>query len=117
MSPELWKENVFEAIDYIADRNFQKKALLGDKSLCFSIVEAYCGLFDDADFENFLDLPNYIKITQNQKKLGYKLIEKMNEYSEVFDEFPDIQVLDHPKWIEIRQAAKEFLESFNKPKF
>ena len=110
MSAEVWLSRIKEAVSAIADRDYQQRAWFESGPEVSSPVEMYCNLFDDFDYGNFLCSPQ-VGLTDEQKDLGTTLKEKMDAYSALIGDQPDpSDVIDDPRWDEIRQAAQRLLD-------
>lgn len=110
---ELWKKNVLEAIKDISDKSYQEKAWFGIGGKVSSLEEMYCILYDSLLFEDFL-ISKEIGLNSKQIELGEILLKKLDKFNDTFPEdYIDPKVvLNHPLWIEVREAAKQFLDSF-----
>lgn len=111
---QLWKKNVLEAIKDISDKSYQEKAWFGIGDEVSSLEEMYCALYDSLLFEDFLT-SRETGLNSKQMELGEILLKKLDKFSDAFpEEYVDPKVvLNHPLWIEVRKAAKEFLDSFS----
>lgn len=72
--------NIYKDILEISDINFQKRAWLNqDESVCSSYVEVMCRLFDDNNFDSFVE--------QDAKKYGLapKLISELKTLQEMLN--------------------------------
>ena len=102
-----------DALHGLSDERYQREAWFGGGRFVSSPVEAYCTLFDDADFEEFIVSP-FIGLSATQITAAERLRDLMREFENLVDiEAPSshLVVIDHPNWGEVRGAAKEFLET------
>ncbi|HEX4839953.1 MAG TPA: hypothetical protein VFU89_05890 [Rhabdochlamydiaceae bacterium] len=114
ISKEVWVQNIISFIEQIASAEFQEKGWVNNEihDYC-TFVETMCGLFDDSNFEEFID--------NEAAGCGYteEQIRKLDELRcalNAFDlqhgcyEDPAIIVKD-PEWLKIRELANEALKS------
>lgn len=109
MTIDDWKRQIKEVVRHISDREYQQDTWFGGGTRVSSPEELYCGLFDDALFERFLDENRHL-LTPRQLAAGNLLKTKMEEYnvSELAD---PAEVIDGPEWQGVRSAATNFLRA------
>ena len=117
---DVWIGNVVTFIKQIASAEFQEKGWVKNEihDYC-TFVETMCGLFDDSNFDDFID--------EKAAEWGYseeqiKKLDKLRCALNVFDaehgcyEDPVIIVKD-PDWLKIRELAKDALKSLGIEKY
>lgn len=111
---KVWKKLVKDAVSGIADESLQRRAWFGIGPEVSSPEEEFCQLFNDASIEEYFDR-NDNGLNQNQLKLGKHLVALMNDLGdEIFksQKFVDPnKLIEDPRWIKIREAARKFLEA------
>ncbi len=112
----IWKSNIRHLIKDISDIEYQKIAWFGlDKDIVDSPGEMYCALFDDLNFEIFLERSDE-DISDCQRKQGYKLIEKMNSIDELYIDNVNLDdFINSKEWEDVRKEAKLFLDCLSCP--
>ena len=112
----LWRKKLCSALDLLADENFQRENWFGRGKYVDSPDEQYNNLFTDYDIEEFVDSPE-IALNPQQRAAGQRLIDMLEAFDKsVGPELLPEVVIDHPKWVEIRHAARQFLDLLNCPK-
>ena len=101
-----WQDNILESIKDISDINFQKEAWFGvNKNIISSPDEMYNTLFDDFEFEEFLNNNN---LSEVQKKIGFQLISEMESINNLDYKY----LINSKEWNKVREIAKLFYDSF-----
>lgn len=120
MIQEIWFKNIVEYLKQIASAEFQEKGWIRNEihDYC-TFVETMCGLFDDSNFQNFID--KYAKpfgLSGDQINKLDKIRNALNDYDAKHGcyEDPSIIVKD-PEWLEIRKMAKDALNSLGITKY
>lgn len=107
---KFWREEVLNLIENISDRKYQLQSWFGKEKCVSSPEEFLCQLYDDLVYEDFLNSKE-IDLTVEQKNLGEELREKLDKFSDSFEDFIDPKVaLDNELWIDVRVAAKKFID-------
>lgn len=75
-------------------------------------VESNSNLFDDFDIENFI-VEHKNNLTEIQCNYGHELIDTINENDHWFEKLPVKELIKHPDFLKIRNAALKFKESFD----
>ena len=102
-----WEDNILDIIKDISDKEYQKEAWFGlNPDIIDSPEEMYSTLFDDYEFEDFID--TYNNLSNKQKNIALELISLMNN----IDNFNYKYLLDSKEWGKVRNTAKLFLETF-----
>jgi hypothetical protein len=113
MSPERWVANLIEAAVDIANREHQElRWLAPDAQAWERPEELICVLFDDCDFERFVDkfLPSF---SEDQRRAAFTLRDNLNRYCDETPKWLDpAEVLGDPRWGTIREDAAAFVEAF-----
>lgn len=105
--------NIYKDIQEISSRGLQEELWLGkNPDKCSSFTEVMCRLFDDNNFEDFLNSSVYEigfspEIIDEIKVLSVKL----ENYSELST---DAEIINDPKWEEVRKKAQEVTYLWNK---
>lgn len=100
-----WERNLYSAIKDIADIEFQKKAWLGEHpDYVSSFSEVISILYDDFDFERFLE---YLESTKREEKLYKLLMELDNLINQYKPLSTDEEILVDPNWLHITSKAQE----------
>jgi len=108
---DKWIENTYRDIIELSDLNKQKKSWLGnDPNYVSSYVEIMCKLFDDNNFDIFID---------ESEKLGlpYKLVNELKKLRELLNLYEegnktDKEIIEDPLWILIVIQAKIVLDNW-----
>ena len=109
MDMNIWRNNIRQAVDSIADEQYQRRAWFGGGPEESSPTEEYCMLFDNGAIEDFL-CRNDAGLNQYQIDSGKHLVELMNQLSKTVPKHINpSDLIDDPRWVKIRQAAKDFL--------
>lgn len=112
MNIELWKEKILEVVEDISDDELQKETWFGKSEKVSSPEDLYCNLLDDFMFEEFLVKANTL-LSKSQLSLGETLVSKMIGFRDAIFSYSDPQeILENPKWKEIRLLAASFKNSF-----
>tara|TARA_R110002096_G_scaffold431852_1_gene647543 strand:- start:206 stop:598 length:393 start_codon:yes stop_codon:yes gene_type:complete len=119
-NPVIWKKNIFEAIKNLSDIELQKLTWSGKHpKFISSLTETLARLYDDLDFERYIE---YYKSINNMDNT-YILFEELNK---MMNDFKDYgyetelkvegykEILNNTKWIAITQKAKEIIFEWNK---
>lgn len=107
-----WRANACEIIGSVADENFQRDAWLGKGRFISSPEEIYNQVFSDLAFEEFISSPD-IALNDLQRAAANKLVSKMNYFEKIVGRnWSPENVIDHPVWREVRQAARQVLDVF-----
>ena len=110
ITPELWRKNIREALEWIADEHHQREVWVPGTSYWDHADEAICTLFDDDQFPLFIESP-VIGLTGLQRS---KAIEVRDAVDRLIQEEPGSWsgswLVDDPRWIHIRKLAKELLD-------
>ena len=106
-------EAIYDVITELADVDLQRKYWLNennDTGYISSYVELMCTLFDDLDFDEFVDN------SEEKRGLSYsavcelvKLRDMLNNYQEKGE---DREIIEDPKWKEIVNQAKEVVKKW-----
>jgi hypothetical protein len=106
---EIWLKNTCEVLDAIADPDFLRGAWSGKSRYVSSPDEIYNNVFSDAVIEEYAD-PD-LALDEAQKAAGKTFIDSMEQFDKIGGpELPWQEVIDHPGWIKVREAAKKFLD-------
>jgi len=104
--------NIYNDILEISDISFQKRAWLDkNESDCSSYVEVMCRLFDDNNFDSFVE--------QDAKKYGLdpKLISELKTLQEMLNNYEekltDSEIIQDPNWMIIVNQAKKVINFWN----
>ena len=102
----IWIENIYRDILELSDLDKQRNSWLGnDPNYVSSYVKIMCRLFDDNDFDNFIDIESdklgvsYTLVTELKK-----LRELLNQYEE--GDKTDKEIIEDPLWVLIVNQAK-----------
>ncbi len=109
---EAWRVRVLEHVVLLADEAFQRRAWFYEGPEMSSPEQDYAALFDVALFDEFVEMPANL-LTLDQRRAGQRLCRLLDEFFEpVRGEFAQAEeVIEDPRWYEIRRAAKQFVES------
>lgn len=119
-NPIIWKKHIFEAIKDLSDVDFQKETWSGKHpKLISSFTENLASLYDDLDFERYIEYYKSINNIDNT----YILFEELNK---MINDFKDYgyetelkvegykEILNNTKWVAITKKAKELIIEWNK---
>ena len=107
-------ENIYHKIREASSLELQKKMWLNknnDTGMISSYTELMCGLFDDNDFDSFID-SEATKVGLSSTAISEldKLRNFLNNYHE---KKSDEEILNDPEWLKIVNQAKIVLEKWN----
>jgi hypothetical protein len=113
MTWKVWFELVMRTLEHISNREIQKKAWVLRTCTTFTCYdELICWLYDDADFERFIEeakKQSYLsKSALNELVLFEK---KLSEFLKNPDKDDDAWLLKDPEWHEINLLAKKLLDT------
>jgi hypothetical protein len=115
LSRQDWLDLIFESVRPIADRDFQEKAWFGKSHAVSSPDEVYCQLFDDHNFELFLETSR-ATLTPEQVAAWLDLQAKMDLFAKQYGDYLDPYIVfNDPHWKEVQANASAFLVAFNQP--
>jgi hypothetical protein len=113
MDFKTWKNMILEVAAQIADHEYQRRSWFGEGEHVSSPDELYCGFFDDAMIEEFL-ASHSPAVTDVQRRAATNLINLMNQFASIAPEVLDpTEVIDDPRWEQIRHAAGLFVGAMN----
>lgn len=100
--------NIYNDIKEISDIDYQKRAWCNNsKYECSYYIEIMCRLFDDDNFDMFID--------NNAKDYGFdsSFIVLLNQLRNMLNNYieknSDIEIITDPKWIKIALHAKKII--------
>lgn len=119
-SKDIWIENIVNSLKEIASAEFQEKGWVKNEihDYC-TFVETMCGLFDDSNFDEFIDqkAPEWGFSHEQIKKLD-KLRCALNAYDAEHGCYEDpALIIKDPEWLKIRELAKDALKSLGIEKY
>ncbi len=116
MDKSIWLSNILTMIEEISDKHYQEEVWLkgvGNEESSFN--EAICGLFDDYDFDGFLDeysTENYLNKLKIEKLKLFR--DKLNQYLlNIDDNLCTKDLLADPEWHNIQASASQVLKVIN----
>jgi hypothetical protein len=116
MDQDEWLQNILSVVQNFADAEYQERVWIrGEGPEVDSLVEAYCGIFDDYDLEGFI-----FHCVQNSWLSGDQLNclrllrDALNEFR-FDDQQPDKIAIGDPAWTIVRELAASTLEKFTQP--
>ena len=105
---QIWKTVLKQVVGAIADEDLQRRAWFGVGPEDSTPDEDICQFFGNAAIEEFLDRPD-TGLNRVQLEPGRRLVKLIRQLS---DEMPDHikpdDLIDDPRWREIRKAATRF---------
>lgn len=105
---EIWLRNACSVLDAIADRDVLHDAWSGKSDYPTTPEEIYNEVFSDAIIDEYAD-PE-LDLDKAQKAAGKAFIDSMEHFDSIGGpELPWQEVIDHPGWIKVREAAARFL--------
>lgn len=109
-NPVIWKNNILKSLIDLSDIEFQRETWLG-KSPYFisSYIETVSTLFDDNDFERYVEYYKSIYGADNLYSEFESLIMMVNQYNEPNS---DELILKDEKWILITKKGKEIINKW-----
>ncbi len=106
---KIWRGRVKQAVRGLADEAMQRRGWLGIGPEESSPTEDICQLVDDTDFEKYLDTAN-AGYTTKQVEAGKQLLIMIQQFPhKVRDKIKPEELINDPRWVKIRDAAKNFL--------
>jgi hypothetical protein len=117
MNIEIMMNNIRQEINQLSDISLQRKLWLNennDTGFISSYVEVMCTLFDDNNFDSFIDVEAAKRgISPDLISELSKLRDLLNNYQEKAN---DSEIIMDPKWMKVVNQAKIVLEKweFNK---
>ena len=109
-----WLENIYHEIAELSDSEMQRRLWLGkDSKYISSYDELLCSLFDDFNFDLFIDneLPKIEGLTPSFIQSIRKLREMFNEYDR--KNLNDEQIIEDPEWLKVVEQAKMVEKQWN----
>ncbi len=108
-------KNIYDNILEISDVDFQKRAWLNNsKSECSSFTEVMCRLFDDDEFDRFIDVEINTLQFNSELVSQIKILRNMlNDYKEKSSDF---EIIEDPDWQCITIQAKDIITLWNEMK-
>lgn len=119
-----WTQLILDAVEPIADRNCQERSWFDRPWLgspkgyreISSPNEDLSRLFDDLDFDDYLRSPG-VTLSEEQRRLGLLFRDKLHDFSNDTPQFLNpAEVIDDPRWVDIRKAAGAFADALRKGK-
>jgi hypothetical protein len=111
-----WKNIIMDFAIQVSDREYQRLSWFGKGPEVSSPDELYNGLFDDGMINEFLEKYAH-DLTPEQCDAGKKLVRQMNHYAAVSPKsLNPTDVIDDPRWEEIRQSALLFVGAMRRLK-
>ena len=105
---ELWLRNACSVLDAIADRDVLHDAWSGKSDYPTTPEEIYNEVFSDAVIDEYAD--SELGLDEAQKAAGKAFVDRMRDFDKIGGpELPWQEVIDHPDWIKVREAAAKFL--------
>jgi hypothetical protein len=112
---QSWLNRIFESVQSVADRRFQEQAWFGKSYLISSPDEAYCGLFDDSQFNAYLQ-EHRSSLSPHQVAVWLDLQIAMDQFQKDHKGSLDPYVVFRdPRWRQVQEAASAFLRAFDQP--
>ena len=106
---EMWKAYIGGALLRLSNESYQRRAWFNNHAEETSPDEQICQLFDDYLLEDFLSQQ---KLSHAQREATNRLISLLKSYGGgVNCQINSAQAIDDPQWQEIRENAKEVIES------
>lgn len=117
---ELWLENITACLKQIASAEFQEKGWVKNEihDYC-TFVETMCGLFDDSNFEEFIDeRAREFGLSDLQISKLDRIRNALNDYDAKHGSYEDPNIIvNDPEWHGIREMAKDALSSLGIVKY
>jgi hypothetical protein len=105
---EIWLKNACDVLDTIADREVLHDAWSGKSNYQTTPEEIYNEVFSDAIIDEYAD-PD-LSLDEAQQAAGKEFVDRMRDFDKIGGpELPWQEVIDHPGWIKVREAAARFL--------
>lgn len=105
---KIWLGDAFSVLDAIADANVLRDAWSGKSNYPTTPEEIYNEVFNDAFLGEYAR-PE-LGLDEVQKAAGKAFIDSMEHFDSIGGpELPWQEVIDHPDWIKVREAAGKFL--------
>jgi hypothetical protein len=110
---DQWLNHLLIAIRKLSNTEYQERVWArGDGPEIDSIGEAYCHLFDDLEFHDFLSRCEETDfISAAQVTALDDLRNRLNAF-EYDEDLPDAEIIKDPRWQDIREMANEALSKF-----
>src|SRR4051794_14586102 len=109
ITPELWIENLLEAIGMVADRDHQESRWLAEDALAWEKPEELINVIDDCVFDGFLEKydPSF---SEDQRSAALSFRDYLSYFCDsTLGSLDPAQVLKDPKWAELRRRAAAFV--------
>lgn len=105
---ETWLNDVRSVLDAIADRNVLHDAWSGTSDYPTTPEEIYNEVFNDTYVGEY-GRPE-LGLDEAQMAAGKAFIDSMEQFDKIGGpELPWQEVIDHPGWVKVREAAGRFL--------
>lgn len=109
LDKKIWLGDARSVLDAIADRDVLNDAWSGRSNYPTSPEEIYNEVFSDALLGEY-GRPE-LGLDETQKAAGKDFVDRMRDFDKIGGpELPWQEVIDHPGWIKVREAAKKFLD-------
>ena len=106
---EIWLNDVRGVLDAIADRSVLYDAWSGKSDYPTSPEEIYNEVFNDTYVGEY-GRPE-LELDEAQKTAGKAFVDGVERFDEIGGpELPWQEVIDHPGWVKVREAARTFLD-------
>ncbi|TAJ38428.1 MAG: hypothetical protein EPO55_15665 [Reyranella sp.] len=105
---KIWLGDAFSVLDAIADRDVLHDAWSGKSNYPTSPEEIYNEVFSDSFLGEYAR-PE-LGLDEAQKMAGKEFVDRMRDFDKIGGpELPWQEVIDHPGWVKVREAAGRFL--------
>ena len=109
LDKKIWLNDAYEVLAPIADRDFLREVWSGKTRYISTPTDIYNEVFSDAFLGEYAR-PE-LGLDEAQKAAGKVFIDSMEDFDKIGGpELPWQEVIDHPGWIKVREAAKKFLD-------
>jgi len=116
-NPNIWRENIYNALKNLSDIEYQKLTWLGKHPESISsFTETLATLYDDFDFDRYIQYYESIN-GRNEIYTNFSELNKMIANYQDFGYDTEMKfeghqiILKDPKWIKITKKAQEIIES------
>ena len=108
LDKEIRRNDAYEVLASIADRDFLREVWSGKTRYISTPTEIYNEVFSDAFLGEYAR-PE-LDLDEAQKAAGKAFIDSMEHFDSIGGpELPWQEVIDHPGWVKVREAAARFL--------
>jgi hypothetical protein len=106
IDPEVWRANIKDVLEQIADEEFQRQAWFNKlENVMSSPVEVVCQLYDDYLFERFVE-DDKIGLSSDQRHAAREFAAMLSKFLGETPALDPHKLLADPRWATVRDEAR-----------